>query len=58
MLNLHPLQPVSEETELSFMIKRLTAGNFVMWDHADVFATLFFPNNKKTRKGHRSCKTE
>lgn len=50
VLNLHPLQPVSEETELSFMIKRLTAANFVMWDHADVFATLLFPNNNKTRK--------
>ena len=41
-MNLHPLHPVSERTELSFMIKKLNATHFVMWDHADVVCNISF----------------
>ena len=54
-MNLHPLHPVSEKTELSFMIKKLTTTHFVMWDHADVVCNIsFFQTIKRQKKykGH------
>ena len=54
-MNLLPLHPVSEKTELSFMIKRLTTTHFVMWDHADVVCNIsFFQTIKRQKKykGH------
>ena len=48
-MNLHPLHPVSEKTELSFMIKRLT--KVVMWNHADIACNIsFFQTIKRQEK--------
>ena len=53
MINLHPLHPVSEKTELSFMIKMLNTTHYVMWDHADVVCSISFFQTIKSQEKYK-----